>query len=100
MTTVVNYTDRVFNLKIAVNSNRRIKIKLQPGVNEIKDEAWEAFASKDGKKVDSFVERLIENGDLEYGDNIRSSKRVSTMPKSNVKADVKTMKPKGKGDKK
>lgn len=102
MTTIVNYTSRIFNLKIAVNSTQRIKIKLNPGINRVDDAKWEAFASKDGKKVDPFVQRLLDNGDVEYGDNIRQKGRLASMPKSEPKVDVTVMKAKGssKGDKK
>lgn len=66
----MNHTARQFNLKCITKGGSRVVVRIAPGFNVVEDAHWQAFVSKDGKKVDPYVASLKKKGDIEFGSKI------------------------------
>lgn len=70
MAGIMNHTARQFNLKCVTKGGSRVVVRIAPGFNVVEDAHWQAFVSKDGKKVDPYVAELKKKGDIEFGAKI------------------------------
>jgi hypothetical protein len=85
MAGIVNKTARQFNLKCIAKNGNRVTIRVAPGFNVVEDSHWEAFVSKDGKHVDSYVAELKKKGSIQFGaeeDDLELEKAPDTKAKS------------------
>jgi hypothetical protein len=69
MSGVMNKTARQFNLKCIDTNGNRVTVRVAPGFNAVEDIHWEAFVSKDGKKVDPYVAEIKKLGFIDFGEN-------------------------------
>ena len=84
MSAVNNTTAKQFNLK-CVSNGSRVLVRIAPGFNIIENSHWEAFVSKDGKKVDPYVAEIKKKGFIEFGpkiDDMELDKDADTKAKS------------------
>lgn len=67
MAGVLNTTARQFNLKCMDKDGKRVVVRLVPGLNEVKDEHWNAFCKP---KMNPYVEKLVKDGHVKHGKSI------------------------------
>ena len=85
MAGIENKTARQFNLKCIGENGNRVTVRIAPGFNVVEDAHWQAFVSKDGKKVDPYVAQLKKKGDINFGpkvDDLELEKAPDTKAKS------------------
>ena len=70
MAIVKNKTYRQFNCRALTDNGARLTLRLIPGLNDVEDNVWQNFVSKDGKKINSFIAELKSKDQIDYGEHL------------------------------
>ena len=70
MAIVKNKTSRQFNCRALAHNGARLTLRLIPGMNDVEDDVWQHFVSKDGKKINSFIAELKSRDQIDYGEHL------------------------------